>query len=144
MTISRQVIMQVAQVASGTAWHVEFTINSDFAERLRQLRSLVPAATGRISQRDLVIDKVRARLRKANWRSSAGSNPVVDGSCIVFSSNGTFSCVAKNRDTREQLRTFEASVEEVLALHASRPIEEILYVGAGVVLGTADRLQAPV
>lgn len=137
MNTSRQVIMQVAQSTNTLGWHVEFTIDDDFAERLRQLRSLVPMVTGRLAQRDLVVDKVRARLRKAHWRPSDDTESPIDGSCIVFSSDGTFTCVAKLRATREQLRTYSASIAEVLAMHSDRPASETLYIGAGRVLSTA-------
>jgi hypothetical protein len=70
MAKPRPVIMQVVKRSSGSATHhVEFLMDDNFAERLRQLRSLVPPLGSLNKQRDLVIDKVRVRLPNAIWRS---------------------------------------------------------------------------
>jgi hypothetical protein len=70
MSKPRHVIMQVVKRSSGSATHhVEFLMDDNFAERLRQLRSLVPPLGSLNKQRDLVIDKVRVRLPNAIWRS---------------------------------------------------------------------------
>jgi hypothetical protein len=62
MSEPRRVVMQVVKRSGGTTHHVEFTVDENFAERLRQLRSLVPPLNTLNAQRDLVIDKVRVRV----------------------------------------------------------------------------------
>ena len=56
MSRQRHVIMQVVKRSGGATHHVEFCIDDNFAERLRQLRSLVPPLTALNKQRDLVQD----------------------------------------------------------------------------------------
>ena len=68
MSRQRHVIMQVVKRSGGTTHHVEFVMDDNFAERLKQLRSLVPPLNSLNKQRDLVIDKVRVRLPSAVWR----------------------------------------------------------------------------
>jgi hypothetical protein len=125
---SRQVIMQAVPRTGDVAWYVEFTIDNDFVERLRQLRSLVPAYSSMSKKRDLVIDKVRARLREARWQPSRAVQADIDGSCIVFAADGTFSCAAKNRATEERLQTYYASIEDLLIQHESLPASETLLI----------------
>jgi hypothetical protein len=120
--------MQAVPRAGDVAWYVEFTIDNDFVERLRQLRSLVPAYSSMSKKRDLVIDKVRARLREARWQPSRAVRADIDGSCIVFAADGTFSCAAKNRATEERLQTYYASIEDLLIQHESLPASETLLI----------------
>jgi hypothetical protein len=125
---SRQVIMQAVPRTGDIAWYVEFTIDNDFVERLRQLRSLVPSSYSMTKKRDLVIDKVRARLRDARWQPSKAVEADIDGSCMVFAADGTFSCAAKNRATEERLQTYYASIEDLLVHHESLPASETLLI----------------
>jgi hypothetical protein len=110
-------------------------LDDNFAERLRQLRSLVPPLTGLNMQRDLVIDKVRARLPSAIWRCGGGADGseanAVEGSCIVIAAEGSFNCGGKDRKTREKLVTYNFSIARLVELHAERPEGETLYIRDG-------------
>jgi hypothetical protein len=135
MAKPRPVIMQVVKRSSGSATHhVEFLMDDNFAERLRQLRSLVPPLGSLNKQRDLVIDKVRVRLPNAIWRSGneIEADGGVDGSCIVIAAEGSFNCGGKDRKTREKLVTYNFSIARLLELHAERPEGEVFYIRDGV------------
>jgi hypothetical protein len=128
MAKPRPVIMQVVKRSSGSATHhVEFLMDDNFAERLRQLRSLVPPLGSLNKQRDLVIDKVRVRVPNAIWRSGneIEADGGVDGSCIVIAAEGSFNCGGKDRKTREKLVTYNFSIARLLELHAERPEGEV-------------------
>lgn len=127
--------MQVVKRSSGSATHhVEFLMDDNFAERLRQLRSLVPPLGALNKQRDLVIDKVRVRLPNAIWRSGneIAIDGGVDGSCIVIAAEGSFNCGGKDRRTREKLVTYNFSIARLIELHGERPEGETLYIRDGV------------
>jgi len=124
--------MQVLRRSSGSAsHHVEFVMDDNFAERLRQLRSLVPPLGSLNKQRDLVIDKVRVRLPNAIWRSGQGSDSSVEGSCIVIAAEGSFNCGGKDRLTREKLVTYNFPIARLIELHAQRPEGETFYIRDG-------------
>jgi hypothetical protein len=132
MNKSRHVVMQVVRRSSGSATHhVEFVMDDIFAERLRQLRSLVPPLGSLNRQRDLVIDKVRVRLPNAVWRTGREIDQAVEGSCIVISAEGAFNCGGKDRQTREKLVTYNFSISRLVELHAERPEGETLYLRDG-------------
>ncbi len=132
MNKSRHVVMQVVKRSSGSATHhVEFLMDNIFAERLRQLRSLVPPLGSLNKQRDLVIDKVRARLPNAIWRTGSHVDESVEGSCIVIAAEGSFNCGGKDRNTREKLVTYNFSISRLIELHAERPDGETLYIRDG-------------
>ena len=128
----RHVVMQVVKRSGGATHHVDFTIDDNFAERLRQLRSLVPPLNALNKQRDLVIDKVRVRLPTAVWRLGGEVDAEVDGSCIVIAAEGFFNCGGKDRKTREKLVTYNFSIARLIELHAERPEGETLYIRDGV------------
>ncbi|MFS2052172.1 hypothetical protein ACEN9J_07475 [Variovorax sp. Varisp41] len=132
MAKPRHVVMQVVKRSSGSAsHHVEFVMDDNFAERLRQLRSLVPPLGSLNKQRDLVIDKVRVRLPNAIWRSGHGTDSSVDGSCIVIAAEGSFNCGGKDRLTREKLVTYNFSIARLVELHGERPEGETFYIRDG-------------
>lgn len=133
MNKSRHVVMQVVRRSSGSATHhVEFQMDDIFAERLRQLRSLVPPLGSLNKQRDLVIDKVRVRLPNAIWRTGSVVDTGVEGSCMVIASEGAFNCGAKDRHTREKLVTYNFSISRLIELHAERQEGETFYIRDGV------------
>jgi hypothetical protein len=131
---SRQVVMQVVKRSGEAAHHVEFTLDDNFSERLRQLRTLVPPLNGLNKQRDLVIDKVRARLPSAVWRcGAAGEEPsAVDGSCIVIAAEGFFNCGAKDRKSKEKLVTYTFPIQRLVELHAERANGETFFIRNGI------------
>lgn len=131
---TRRVVMQVVQRAGAASAHVEFTLDDNFAERLRQLRTLVPPISNLNRSRDLVIDKVRARLPGALWRCGPdGSDPVaVDGSCLVVAAEGFFNCGAKNRLTKEKLVTYTFPIARLIELHADRTNGETFFIRNGM------------
>ncbi|WGT65568.1 hypothetical protein [Variovorax paradoxus] len=132
MNKSRHVVMQVVKRSSGSATHhVEFFMDNIFAERLRQLRSLVPPLGSLNKQRDLVIDKVRVRLPNAIWRTGSHVDSGVEGSCIVIAAEGSFNCGGKDRNTREKLVTYNFSIARLIELHDERPDNETLYIRDG-------------
>jgi len=132
MSKPRHVVMQVVKRSSGSATHhVEFLMDDNFAERLRQLRSLVPPLGSLNRQRDLVIDKVRVRLPNAIWRTGSQVDHGVEGSCIVIASEGFFNCGGKDRNTREKLVTYNFSISRLVELHAKRAEGETLYIRDG-------------
>ncbi|AMM26511.1 hypothetical protein AX767_20735 [Variovorax sp. PAMC 28711] len=132
---TRQIVMQVVKRNGEPAHHVEFTLDDNFAERLRQLRSLVPPLTGLNRARDLVIDKVRARLPAAIWRCGAGdgqeANPV-EGSCIVIAAEGFFNCGAKDSKSKEKLVTYTFPISRLIELHVERPSGETFFIRNGI------------
>lgn len=132
MSRPRHVVMQVVRRASGSTHHVEFPMDDSFAERLRQLRSLVPPLNNLNRQRDLVIDKVRVRLPSAVWRCSGEATSEVDGSCVVVAAEGVFNCGGKDRKTREKLVTYTFPIARLIELHAERPVGETFYIRNGV------------
>lgn len=67
-------------VSASVARQVEFTLDDEFLDRLRQLRSLVPLLTSLTERRDLVIDRVRARIPRALWRVGDGPEVVMEQS----------------------------------------------------------------
>lgn len=127
----RRVVMQVVKRSGGTTHHVEFTLDGNFVERLRQLRSLVPPLNTLNTQRDLVIDKVRVRVPSAIWRCDGESESLVDGSCIVIAAEGVFNCGGKDRKSREKLVTYAFPISRLLSLHADRPVGETFYIRDG-------------
>ena len=134
MNKTRHVVMQVVKRSSGSATHhVEFQMDDTFAERLRQLRSLVPPLGSLNKQRDLVIDKVRVRLPNAIWRSGndIDIDGGVEGSCIVIASEGSFNCGGKDRKTREKLVTYNFPIQRLIELHAERAHGETFYIRDG-------------
>jgi len=132
MSKPRHVVMQVVKRSSGSATHhVEFLMDDTFAERLRQLRSLVPPLGTLNRLRDLVIDKVRVRLPNAVWRTGSHVDTGVEGSCIVISSEGSFNCGGKDSSTREKLVTYNFSIARLVELHAERAEGETLYIRDG-------------
>jgi len=132
MSKPRHVVMQVVKRSSGSATHhVEFLMDDNFAERLRQLRSLVPPLGSLNKQRDLVIDKVRVRLPNAIWRTGSQVDHGVEGSCIVIASEGSFNCGGKDRSTREKLVTYNFSISRLVELHTERAEGETLYIRDG-------------
>ena len=128
--------MQVVKRNGEPAHHVEFTLDDNFAERLRQLRTLVPPLTGLNMQRDLVIDKVRARLPSAVWRCGGGADGkdanAVEGSCIVIAAEGFFNCGAKDTRSKEKLVTYTFPIGRLIELHASRPSGEAFFIRNGI------------
>ncbi len=136
MNHTRQVVMQVVKRSGEAAHHVEFTLDDNFAERLRQLRSLVPPLNTLSKQRDLVIDKVRARLPSAIWRcgdyAEGRDGTLVDGSCIVIAAEGSFNCGAKDCRTREKLATYTFPIGRLIDLHAERPSGEAFFIRNGI------------
>lgn len=132
MSRQRHVIMQVVKRSGGTTHHVEFVMDDNFAERLRQLRSLVPPLNSLNKQRDLVIDKVRVRMPSAVWRYGSDIDSQVDGSCIVIASEGYFNCGAKDRKTKEKLVTYTFPIARLLELHMERPTGEVFYIRDGI------------
>ena len=131
MSVPRRVVMQVVKRSGGTTHHVEFTVDDNFAERLRQLRSLVPPLNTLNAQRDLVIDKVRVRVPSAVWRCDGESESLIDGSCVVIAAEGVFNCGGKDRKTREKLVTYAFPIARLLSLHAERPAGETFYIRDG-------------
>ena len=124
--------MQVVKRSGGSTHHVEFVMDDIFAERLKQLRSLVPPLNTLNKQRDLVIDKVRVRLPTAVWRCGADLDSAIDGSCIVIASEGFFNCGAKDRKTKEKLVTYTFPIARLIELHLERPAGETFYIRDGV------------
>jgi len=131
---TRQVVMQVL-TRTGEEWsHVEFTLDDSFAERLRQLRTLVPPLNSLNRSRDLVIDKVRVRLPSAVWRcDGAGETATeVDGSSIVIATEGLFNCGGKKRGSRERLVTYTFPIARLIELHAERADGEVFFLRNGI------------
>jgi hypothetical protein len=128
----RHIIIQVVKRSGGAMHHVEFIMDDNFAERLRQLRSLVPPLNGLNKQRDLVIDKVRVRLPTAVWRCGSDIDSQVDGSCMVIASGGHFNCGARDRKSKEKLVTYTFPIARLLELHVERPAGETFYIRDGL------------
>jgi hypothetical protein len=127
MSHQRQVIIDAfCQPPGDTLFEVSFTISADFLDRLRQLRSLVPPVTSLTSHRDLIIDKVRARLPNAAWRSTRGDRYSVSGSSLVVASDGTMSCAAKLSVARIRVGTHALSIDGLIHLHKITPPEASL------------------
>lgn len=126
--------MQVISRSGDATHHVEFTLDDAFAERLNQLRSLVPPLNNLNRHRDLVIDKVRVRLPSAVWRCDGvgETSTVVDGSSIVIATEGFFNCGAKKRATREKLVTYTFPIQRLLELHQTRPNGETFFLRNGI------------
>ena len=122
--------MRLVMPMGGTPRHVEFRIDASFCERLRQLRTLVPLATGLNRQRDLVIDKVRARLPNSVWRRA--DTPIgVTGACLVVSSEGVFHCGAKEVEGGYKLLGCTFPISRLSELHAGRPVGETFFIQSG-------------
>lgn len=132
MSQPRHVIMQVVKRSGGATHHVEFTMDDNFAERLRQLRSLVPPLNTLNKQRDLVIDKVRVRLPTATWRCGGDLDSQVEGSCIVIASEGYFNCGGRDKKTKEKLVTYTFPIGRLIELHLERPAGETFYIRDGI------------
>jgi len=124
--------MQVLKRSGGATHHVEFWMDDNFVERLRQLRSLVPPLNSLNKQRDLVIDKVRVRLPGAVWRCGGEEDTQVDGSCLVIASEGVFNCGAKDRQTKEKMVTYTFPIARLIELHTERPAGETFYIRDGI------------
>ena len=126
--------MQVISRSGDAAHHVEFTLDDAFAERLHQLRSLVPPLNNLNRHRDLVIDKVRVRVPSAIWRCDGQGETVtvVDGSSIVVATEGYFNCGAKKRATREKLVTYTFPIARLIELHQTRPNGETFFLRNGI------------
>lgn len=132
MNKPRHVVMQVVKRSSGSATHhVEFLMDDNFVDRLKQLRSLVPLLSSLNKQRDLVIDKVRVRLPNAIWYAGSSIDSGVEGSCIVIAAEGSFNCGARDRQTREKLVTYNFSISRLIDLHGERAEGETLYIRDG-------------
>lgn len=106
-------------VASTVARQVEFILDDEFVDRLRQLRSLVPLLTSLSERRDLVIDRVRARIPRAVWRVGEGPEVVMERSGLVVAPDGLFCCAARIKDTRERWQTPHASIPRLIEAHVS-------------------------
>ena len=134
MNLTRLVVMQVISRSGDAAHHVEFTLDDAFAERLNQLRSLVPPLNNLNRHRDLVIDKVRVRMPSAVWRCDGLGEAVtvVDGSSIVVATEGFFNCGAKKRATREKLVTYTFPIARLIELHQTRPNGETFFLRNGI------------
>ncbi len=136
MSNTRQVIMQVVRRNGEPAHHVEFTLDDNFAERLRQLRTLVPPLTGMNRSRALVIDKVRARLPSAIWRCGASTDGhggnLVEGSCIAIGAEGLFNCGAKDSESKEKFVTYTFAISRLIELHVERPSGETFFIRHGI------------
>lgn len=138
---TRQVVIQVLS-RGGQEWnHVEFVFDDSFAERLHQLRTLVPPLTNLNRGRDLVIDKVRVRLPSAVWRCGSASEAAteVDGSSIVVATEGNFNCGGKKRDSREKLVTYTFPIARLVELHAERPNGEVFFLCNGIFANDAPQ-----
>jgi hypothetical protein len=95
----------------------------------------VPPLTGLNMQRDLVIDKVRARLPSAVWRCGGADGKdanAVEGSCIVIAAEGFFNCGAKDTRSREKLVTYTFPIGRLIELHAGRPSGETFFIRNGI------------
>jgi hypothetical protein len=132
MNKQRHVIMQVVKNSGSATHHVEFIMDDTFAERLRQLRSLVPPLGTLNKQRDLVIDRVRVRMPSAVWRCGSDLDSQIDGSCIVVAADGHFNLGAKDRKSREKLVTYMFPIARLIELHVERPAGETFYIRDGV------------
>jgi len=128
----RHIVMQVVKRSGGATHHVEFSMDDNFAERLRQLRSLVPPLNTLNKQRDLVIDKVRVRLPTAVWRCGGDDDSQVEGSCIVIAAEGFFNCGGRDRKTKEKLVTYTFPIGRLIELHMERPAGETFYIRDGI------------
>lgn len=128
--------MQAVKRSGEATHHVQFVLDDTFAERLRQLRSLVPPLSPLTRQRDLVIDKVRVRLPSAIWRRNGAGGEVdqaeVEDSCMVIAAEGLFNCGAKDRLAKEKLMTHSFAIVRLLELHAERLSGETLFIRNGV------------
>lgn len=126
--------MQVISRAGDATHHVEFRLDDAFAERLHQLRTLVPPLNNLNRSRDLVIDKVRVRLPSAVWRCDGAGDiaSVVDGSSIVVATEGFFNCGAKKRATREKLVTYTFPIARLIELHQTRQAGETFFLRNGI------------
>ncbi len=127
---SRLVVMRLVLPLGGAPRLVEMRIDDGFVERLRQLRSLVPAMTSLSRQRDLVIDKVRVRLPSAIWRR-LDAEISVSGACLVVSNEGMFHCGGKDTDNGHKLLSCTFPISRLIELHAQRPAGETLYIQTG-------------
>jgi hypothetical protein len=131
---TRRVVMHVVNRSSSSNANrqVEFRLDDDFAERLRQLRTLVPSPGTLSRYRDLVIDKLRMRLPNAIWRLGNDDDPAVEDSCMVISPKGSFNCGGRNRKMREELVTYGFPVQRLIELHVERPHGETFFIYDGV------------
>jgi hypothetical protein len=126
--------MQVVRRSSSSNANrqVEFQLDDNFAERLRQLRTLVPSLGSLSKHRDLVIDKLRMRLPNAVWRAGNEVDSAVEDSCMVIASEGSFNCGGKNPKTREEMMTYRFPVQRLIELHVERPQSETFFICDGV------------
>lgn len=127
---SRLVVMRLVSPVGGTPRHVEFRIDLAFVERLRQLRTLVPALTSLNRQRDLVIDKVRVRLQTAVWRRAQAEIRVAS-SCLVVTNEAVFHCGARDIENGHKLLSCSFPISRLIDLNAQRPTGETLYIQSG-------------
>lgn len=127
---SRLVVMRLVSPVGGTPRHVEFRMDLVFAERLRQLRTLVPTITSLNRQRDMVIDKVRVRLPTAVWRR-ADAEIRISGPCLVVSNEAVFHCGAKDIENGHKLLSCSFPIARLIDLNAQRPAGETFYIQSG-------------
>lgn len=134
MSLTRQVVVQVISRPGDAANHVEFTFDDAFAERLDQLRAMVPPLTALTRQRDLVIDKLRVRLPSAIWRCGGPGEAAtpVDGSSIVVAAEGYFNCGAKTQADQKRLVTYPFPIARLIELHQTRPAGEVFFLRNGI------------
>lgn len=133
MSSPRKAILDIAPGDDGVSWQVELVVDDYFVERLQQLRRLVKPVTPLMSQTNLIIDKVRARLPSAVWRSANALDSQVGGSSLVVSCDGTFSCTAKHMASRIRLHSVPVAIADLEALHKSRPVSEVIYATHGAI-----------
>ena len=127
---SRLIVMRLVLPVGGAPRHVEFRMDQGFAERLRQLRTLVPMTTTLNRQRDLVIDKVRVRLPTAVFRR-LDVEIKTSGPCLVVSNEGIFHCGAKDVENGHKLLSCTFPITRLIELNAQRPVGETLYIQNG-------------
>lgn len=127
---SRLVVMRLVLPMGGAPRHVEFRMDQGFAERLRQLRTLVPMTTSLNRQRDLVIDKVRVRLPSAVFRR-LDAEIKISGPCLVVSNEGIFHCGAKDVENGHKLLSCTFPITRLIELNAQRPAGETFFIQSG-------------
>jgi hypothetical protein len=80
-------------------------MDDNFAERLRQLRSLVPPLKPQQAARPGDRQGARAPAEcHLALRATKSTSIRVDGSCIVIAAEGSFNCGGKDRKTKREAR----------------------------------------
>lgn len=143
MSSPRKAIFNIAPRGGDVSWQVELVVDDYFIERLQQLRRLVKPVTPLMAGTNLIIDKVRARLPSAIWHPSNGLDREVVGSSLVVSSDGTCSCTAKHIASRVRLHSVPVAIDDLEALHKSRPEDEVIYVSQGTIDARSDQAPGP-